>query len=383
MKRIAFVHDWFKANGGAEKVAGEILDTCNGDDVTVFTLFDHFRQRDHDEILKKFPVKTSLLQHVPFIHKIYRFTLPVMPWLMKRFDLKGYDMIISSSHAVAKGIGADPAILNICYCHSPMRYVWDMYDDYVAHHRYTRFFLYDWFIGKIRKWDLRTAGQVHYFIANSEHVRRRIANSYNRDAKVIYPPVRTGKFELNTASRGDYYLCLGRFVPYKKIDMIVKAFTRMPDRKLVLIGEGYGTRKFKALLKQYNNIEWLGYREDEEMIRYIQQAKACIFAAKEDFGILCVEVQACGTPVLALNYGGYQETVVDGVTGYLFPEQTEQSVIDAVVRFEAAPLTDHHTIRQHSLRFSDQRFREAFSAYVQECYVKFYSGTKSPSIVAA
>ena len=373
--KIAFVHDWFKANGGAEKVAGDILDIYKGDDVTVFTLFNHFKYADSQEILKNNKVKTSPLQHIPFIEKIYRFTLPVMPWLMKRFNVKGYDMIISSSHAVAKGIGADPAILNICYCHSPMRYVWDMYDDYVAHHAYARGFLYSWFINKIRAWDLRTANNVHYFIANSEHVSKRILNSYNRTSKVIYPPVRTDKFELNESARKDYYLCLGRFVPYKKIDMIVRAFTQMPDKKLVLIGEGYGTRKFKDLLQHHPNIEWLGYRKDEEMIQYIQEAKACIFAAKEDFGISCVEVQACGTPVIALDYGGYRETVVDGTTGYLFPEQEEQSVIDAVKKFGLHPLTDHRTIRENSLRFSDERFKQEFKEYVAECYNKFYHKT--------
>ena len=371
--RIAFVHDWFKANGGAEKVAGEILDIYQGEDVTVFTLFDKFKPADHAEILKNFPIKTSLLQQVPFIAKIYRYLLPIMPWLMKRFALKNYDIIISTSHAVAKGIGSDPGILNICYCHTPMRYAWDMYDDYVAHHAVGKFFLYKWFIHYIRKWDLKTADNVHYFIANSEHVKRRIRDSYNRDAKVIYPPVRTGKFALNEEKRKGYYLCLGRFVPYKKIDMIVRAFQQMPDKKLVLIGEGYGTKQFTEILEQSKNIEWLGYRKDEEMIRYIQKAKACIFAAKEDFGILCVEVQACGTPVIALDYGGYRETVNDGVSGYLFPEQNEESLIATIKEFEQNPLTDHKAIRANSLRFSDERFREEFSSYVKECYKEFYN----------
>ena len=370
--KIAFVHDWFKANGGAEKVAGEILDVYEGEDVTVYTLFNKFNESDRKEILKDHVVKTSLMQYIPFVSKIYRYMLPVMPWLMKQFRLKNYDLVLSTSHAVAKGIGADPSILNICYCHSPMRYVWDMYDDYVAHHAVGKFFLYKWFIHYIRKWDLKTAGNVHYFIANSEHVRRRIMASYNRDAKVIYPPVRTNKFALYEGERKDYYLCLGRFVPYKKIDMIVRAFQQMPDKKLVLIGEGYGTKQFTEILEHSKNIEWLGYRKDEEMIRYIQEAKACLFAAKEDFGILCVEVQSCGTPVIALDYGGYTETVNDGVSGYLFPEQDEESLIAAVNKFEQRPLTDHKAIRDNSLRFSDERFRQELKQYVDECYKTFY-----------
>ena len=370
--KIAFVHDWFRANGGAEKVAGEILDIYKGNDVTVYTLFDKFNQRDREEILKNHDIKTSVLQLVPFISKIYRYMLPIMPWLMKRFSLKNYDIILSTSHAVAKGIGSDPAILNICYCHTPMRYAWDMYDDYVAHHAVGKFFLYRSFIDYIRNWDLKTAKNVDYFIANSEHVRTRIRNSYHRDAKVIYPPVRIDKFELNENDRKDYYLCLGRFVPYKKIDMIVRAFQRMPEKKLVLIGEGYGTKQFTEILKRSKNIEWLGYRKDDEMIRYIQEAKACIFAAKEDFGILCVEVQACGTPVIALDYGGYRETVKDGESGYLFPEQNEISLIDAVQKFELNPLKDHRLIRANSVRFSDERFRKEFGDYVSECYKDFY-----------
>ena len=370
--KIAFVHDWFKANGGAEKVAGEILDIYKDENVTVYTLFNKFNERDRKEILRSSKIKTSVLQYVPFISKIYRYLLPIMPWLMKQFRLSDYDIIISTSHAVAKGIGCDSSILNICYCHTPMRYVWDMYDDYVEHHAIGRFFLYKWLINYIRKWDLKTAGNVHYFIANSEHVRRRIHNSYNRDAKVIYPPVRTSKFSLYTGPRKDYYICLGRFVPYKKIDMIVHAFQQMPDKKLVLIGEGYGTKKFTEILKSSPNIEWLGYKRDEEMIKYIQEAKASIFAAKEDFGILCVEVQACGTPVLALDYGGYRETVDEGVSGYLFAEQNEQSVIDCVHKFELQPLTQHEKIRENSLRFSDARFREELKEYVKECYGIFY-----------
>lgn len=369
--KLAFVHDWFKANGGAEKVAGSILDLYKNEDVTVYTLFDKFKPADHQEILKEFPIKTSPLQYIPQIDRIYRYLLPVMPWLMKRFQLRNYDLILSTSHAVAKGIGADPTILNICYCHSPMRYVWDMYDDYVAHHAIGKFFLYKWFIGKIRQWDLQTARQVHYFIANSQHIKQRIKNSYNRDSVVIYPPVRTDKFHLNDGVRKDYYLCLGRFVPYKKIDMIVRAFRQMPEKKLVLIGEGYGSKMFQELLTDAPNIQWLGYQDDTAMIKYIQEARACIFAAKEDFGIMCVEVQACGTPVLALNYGGYKETVQNGVSGYLFDEQTEMSVQQAVQKLEATPLTNSKAIRANALRFSEQRFQQEMGEFVKKCQVEF------------
>ncbi len=362
--KVAFVQDWFNANGGAEKVAGEILEVYKEDDVDVYALFNKFGPGPTKTILKGRKVHTSLLQYIPFITSIYRYFLPVMPWLMGRFRLKGYDVAIATSHAVAKGFSSDPSIPNICYCHTPLRPIWDMYDDYASSHKLGGSWFYRSFVAWLRKWDVATAGRVHFFIANSEHIRQRIARSYNRDSVVIYPPVRTGRFGLNEAPRKDYYMCPGRFVPYKKIDMVIRAFQQMPDKRLILIGEGWGASGFDEMLKGHPNIEWLGYREDAEMIQYMQEAKACIFAAKEDFGIMCVEAQACGTPVLALDYGGYKETVIDGVTGYLFAEQTEDAVIAAVRKMEAQPLTDHRSVRENALRFSDERFRKEFGDFV-------------------
>ena len=362
--RVAVIHDWFRANGGAEKVAGEIMDIFDEKDLEVFTLFNKFSKNAKNEILKDRKINVSMLQYIPFISKIYRYLLPVMPALMKHFDLRDFDLIISSSHAVAKGVKGGENTLHICYCHSPMRYVWDMYDDYVEHHAVGRLKLYSWFIGKMRKWDYETAKDVNYFIANSAHVSKRILNSYGMQATVIYPPVRVNKFELNEAEHGDYYLSMGRFVPYKKADLIIEAFQQMPDKKLFLIGEGYGTKKFRQLLKAHSNIIWLGYQDDAAMIRYIQGAKACIFAAKEDFGIMCVEVQACGTPVLALNYGGYRETVAEGISGYFFDKQDKESIINAVKKMEAYSLTDHKSIRENALRFSSERFKKELSAFI-------------------
>jgi hypothetical protein len=364
--KVALVQDWFNANGGAEKVVGEILETLREDDVEIYALFNKFGEEAKASVLKGKDVNVSLLQHVPFVSRFYRYFLPVMPWLMGRFHLTGYDLVISTSHAVAKGFKADPSIPSICYCHTPLRPIWDMYDDYAATHSLGSSFLYRNFVAWLRKWDVATAGRVDYFIANSKHIQQRIAKSYNRDSVVIYPPVRTGMFGLSTAPRQEYYMCPGRFVPYKKIDMVIRAFQRMPDKRLVLIGEGWGASGFDDMLKGHANIEWLGYRDDAEVIKYMQGAKACIFAAKEDFGIMCVETQACGTPVLALDYGGYKETVVDGVTGYFFQEQTEESVMAAVSKMEQQPLTNHDAIRRNALRFSDERFRSEFSSFVQQ-----------------
>jgi glycosyltransferase involved in cell wall biosynthesis len=376
--KIAVVQDWFNANGGAEKVAGEILTVFDKDDVTVYALFNKFGPEATASILKGKSVQVSLLQYVPFIARFYRYFLPFMPWMMGRFRLSGYDVIIAASHAVAKGFRSDPFILNICYCHTPLRPIWDMYDDYAATHSLGHSFIYRSFVGWLRRWDVKSAGKVHYFIANSHHIRQRIKKSYDRDAVVIYPPVRTEKFALNAGARKDYYMCPGRFVPYKKIDMVIRAFQQMPDKKLILLGEGWGASGFDEMLKGHPNIEWLGYREDAEVIKYMQEARACIFAAKEDFGIMCVEAQACGTPVLALDYGGYRETVVDGKTGYLFAEQTEESVIAAVNKMETNPLTDNVAIRANALRFSDERFRQEFSAFVTQAVAAHAAGTVHP-----
>ncbi len=363
--KVAFVQDWFNANGGAEKVAGAILDIYEKEDVDIYALFDKFPPQAREEILRNKPVRTSVLQYVPFIGKFYRYFLPFMPLLMKRFNLKGYDLIVSTSHAVAKGFRSDPKTLNICYCHTPLRPIWDMYDDYASGHWLGRSAIYKWYVEYLRRWDVASAKRVHYFIANSIHIQKRIRSSYGRESKVIYPPVRVDKFALSEAPRKDYYLCVGRVVPYKKMDMVVRAFQQIPDKKLVLIGEGWGTVAFETLLKGHDNIEWLGYRPDEEMVAYVQEARACIFAAKEDFGIMCVEVQACGTPVLALDYGGYKETVIDGETGYLFAEQTELGVVNAVQRFETRPISDHKRIRENAMRFSEERFRKEFVDFVK------------------
>jgi glycosyltransferase involved in cell wall biosynthesis len=371
--KIAFVHDWFKANGGAEKVAGVIIDMYSSEKPDIYALFNKFSKKDSTQILKNIPVKTSVMQRVPFIGSIYRFFLPLMPQIMQRFNLQGYRLILSTSHAVAKGFRSDGA-LHICYCHTPMRYIWDMHHDYASSQWLGTSVVYRQLINYLRRWDVATAKKVHYFIANSNHIAARIKASYGTDARVIYPPVRTDKFTVSPSPRKNYYLCVGRFVPYKKTDLVVRAFSQMPDLELVLIGDGYGTKKFKKLLGSALNIRWLGYQSDDVLLRYMQEARACIFAAKEDFGIMCVEAQACGTPVITLNYGGYKETVAAHKTGYFFDNQTEADIAAAVRYFEQYPLTQHGAIREHALQFSEQRFRHEFGDFVNECLRSFGSG---------
>jgi glycosyltransferase involved in cell wall biosynthesis len=247
-----------------------------------------------------------------------------------------------------------------------MRYVWFLREDYLSDTTWMKRQLLKFVVPFIRKWDMEQAQTVDFFIANSKHIQQHIAAIYKRESVCIYPPVQVDKFLLNTQPRKDYYLALGRFVAHKKIDVVIEAFRRMPEHKLVLIGDGHDAPYLKELLLDCPNIVWLGYQHDDELILYMQHAKACIFAAKEDFGIMCVEAQATGTPVLALRYGGYQETVIEGVSGYFFDRQDADAICAAVKTFELHPLNDHERIREHTLQFSAERFRDQFETFIKE-----------------
>lgn len=383
--KIALVHDWLRVNAGSEKVIRALCDIYEEDDLDLYTLFDSLSEHDRQVILgeKQLPVKVSPLQYFPFIKNIYRYLLPIMPSMIQRFKLdRRYEYVLSSSHAVAKGFQKEKGLMHICYCHTPMRYIWDLYEEYYQEAKCMKSVgkistsLYEKLINYLRKWDLESAKNVDFFIANSENVRRRIEKHYQKPAKVIYPPVRTDVFTLSLRPRQNFYLCVGRFVPYKKVDLIVRAFKEMPEQKLMLIGDGYDMPKIKKMIKHIPNVILLGYQSDEVLIQYMQQAKACVFAAREDFGIMCVEAQSCGTPVLALREGGYIETVTENVTGYFFDDQTEESIIRAVQQFEENPLKDHLAIRKHAEQFSTERFRKEMKSYIHDCILKF-NGQKS------
>lgn len=364
--KISLIHDWLRVNAGSEKVIREILSLYRNEDIELYTLFNKLSLPDGKDILQGKTCHTSLLHYVPWLDKIYKTLLPAMPFFIQSMHIRSSDLYLSSSHAIAKGFRLPPGKLHICYCHTPMRYAWYLYDDYLKDVGPFKKRLIEWIIPMIQRWDLRSAQQVDFFIANSKHISEQIRSIYGRDSVVIYPPVQTDQFKLNPNPRQDFYLAVGRFVPYKKMDTIIRAFLDMPERKLVLIGEGYDAGRSSKLIRQAKNIVWLGYQHDDELLLYMQNAKACIFAAKEDFGIMCVEAQSTGTPVLALDYGGYRETVQNGLSGYFFPEQTEASIREAVQRFEQSPLTDHMAIHRHAAQFSAERFRQEFSLFVRE-----------------
>jgi len=294
----------------------------------------------------------------------------LMPLAIEQLDLSGYDLVISSSHAVSKGVLTGPDQLHISYVHSPIRYAWDLQHQYLRESGLEtglKGWVAKWMLHKIRLWDYRTAAGVDHFVGNSRFIGRRIHKVYGRTSDVIYPPVDVAAFEL-CEQKQNYYLAASRLVPYKRMDLIVQAFARMPDKRLVVIGDGSEMPKLRAAATA--NIELLGYQPFAELKRHMQQAKAFVFAAEEDFGITPVEAQACGTPVIAFGKGGALETVIDSndasvATGVFFGEQTVDSLCDAVQRFELrSQAFEPQVCRRQAERFSIPRFRTEFEAYV-------------------
>jgi glycosyltransferase involved in cell wall biosynthesis len=360
--KVALVHEWLTTYAGSEKVLEIMLSEFP--DADLYCLIDHMPNQ-HRSRLKARSVHTTYLQRIPFVRYIYRDLLALMPFAIEQFDLSGYDVVISNCHAVAKGVITGPDQLHICYCYSPMRYAWDLQFQYLKElglTRGVRSLIARWLLHRIRTWDHRAAQNVDHFIACSSYIGRRIKKAYQREATVIYPNVAVDQFTIGGA-REDFYLTSSRMVPYKKMQLIVQAFASMPDRKLVVIGDGPQFRRCKNLAGA--NVEILGYQPHDVLLSYMQRARAFIFAAEEDFGITPVEAQACGTPVLAFGKGGAAETVVDGVTGLLFREQTVEAIHRVVEEFEALESSfEADVIRAHAVRFSTERFRHEFKQYV-------------------
>ncbi len=362
--KISLIHDWLRVNAGSEKVVREILSLYAHEDIALYTLFNKLPLGDRKDILQEKTCHTSMLQHLPGIEWYYKSLLPLLPFFIAHFSIRVSDIYITSSHAVAKGARIPRGKMHICYCHTPMRYAWYLHQDYMQQLPPIKKWLAQKIMPRIKKWDLKTSAGVTHFIANSKHIQQQILSIYGRESTVIYPPVQTHKFILNANPRQDFYLAVGRFVPYKKMDIIIKAFMAMPDKKLVLIGESQEGRKISKWIGSSKNIVWLGYQHDDELLLYMQNAKACLFAAKEDFGIMCVEVQSTGTPVLALDYGGYRETVKDGLSGYFFKEQKAEAIQLAVTHFESNPLRNHQEIHAWAQQFSVDVFNKIFSRFI-------------------
>ncbi len=354
--RIAVVHDFLYVYAGAERVLEQMIQLMP--QCEVFALFD-FLAEDSREFLAGKKVTTSFIQKLPLARRKHRAYLPFMPLAIEQLDLSGYDLVVSSSYLAAKGVITGPDQLHVCYCHSPARYAWDLQHQYLQRQRVgfgPKGMLARGILQYIRTWDARSAMGVDHFVANSQFIARRIRKVYRRPAEVIYPPVDTELFKPGD-ERADFYLTVSRLVPYKRIDIIVEAFNLMPDKKLVVVGDGPLMSELRKIAN--DNITLVGHQSEAELLRYMQLAKAFVFAAEEDFGIVPVEAMSCGIPVIAYGLGGVRETVRDGETGIFFDQQTAQSVVNAVRRFETQGLTnDTHSIRERAEQYTTKRFQE-------------------------
>ena len=370
--KVAVVHDWLVTYGGADRVLEQIL-ACYPD-ADLFSLVDFLPPNQRGFIHNK-QVTTSFLQHFPFSRKAFRRYLALMPLAIEQLDLSRYDLVISNSHSVSKGVLTGPDQLHICYCHSPMRYAWDLQHQYLQESGVGKGlggWLAKWLLHRIRLWDVRTANGVDEFIANSNFVARRIRKVYRRRAKVIYPPVDVSWFPLKS-EKEDFYLTVSRLVPYKRVNLILEAFNRMPNKKLVVIGGGADFRDHK--LNTQSNVRMLGFQSSEVVRQYMQGARGFVFAAEEDFGICVAEAQACGTPVIAFGKGGVLEIVRDisaeEPTGVFFDEQTPEAIMHSIQLFERErKLFDPRACRSNVMRFSNERFRKEFSEFCQESIAK-------------
>ena len=356
------MHDWLPVYGGAERVLEHILNVYPEADV--FSLVD-FIPPGQRAFLRDKPVTTSFIQRLPGAREHYRNYLPLVPLAIEQFDLSAYDVVISNSFAGAKGVITGPDQLHVCMCQSPVRYAWDMQHQYLTEAGLTkgvRAAIARLVLHYIRLWDVRTANGVDAFAANSEFIARRIWKTYRRESTVIYPPVDVDRFTPR-AQRDDFYLTASRLVPYKRIGLIVETFTRLA-LPLVVIGDGPDLEKIRR--RAGPTVRLMGWQSFDVLKDHMERCKAFVFAAIEDFGIVAVEAQACGTPVIAYGKGGVRETVVDGDTGIFYGEQTVESLGEAVRALEAGRLRfDPARIRANAERFHYRRFQEEFAALVE------------------
>lgn len=363
--KTAIVHDWLVNYGGAERVVEQML--LLYPDADIYTLV--YDEKKMGKIFPKEKVHTSSLQKIPMAEKLYTKFLSLMPKAFEEFDLTGYDLVIASSSCCAKGVITSPTTPFIAYIHSPMRYAWDLYYDYLKNSgRLTKFFMKRW-MPDIRKWDYISSQRIDTLVANSSYIARRIKKFWNRDAAVVYPPVDTDRLSVSDEAAGDYFVVFSRFVPYKRIDLAISACARL-DKKLIVIGSGSQEKELKLLAASCKNadIKFTGRISDSEVKAYLQKCRALIFCAEEDFGIIPVEAQACGRPIIAFGKGGALETVVNEKTGVFFEEQSVGSLVKAIEKFEKLDKENTFNpkkIREHAEKFSAENFRKNLSEQIR------------------
>lgn len=367
--KTAHVYEWLVTMAGGEKTLEAIYEAYPA---PIHTLV-HNRKAMAGSELANAEVHTSFLQKFPFAASCYRYFLPFFPLAVEQFDLSGYDLILSTSHAVAKGALTHPGQLHLCYCLTPMRYAWDLTHRYLEDLGPVQKALAKLTLHRMRNWDIASLNRVDHFAAISHYIASRIKKVYGRESTVIYPPVDVEKIPFQE-KKEDFYLAVSRFVPYKKIDLIVEAFAQTPERKLVVIGDGPEMSKVKQ--KARKNIEILGHRSDATVRDYMKRAKAFVFAAEEDFGIVVVEAQAAGTPIIAFGRGGARETVIEGKTGVFFEAQTVPSLTRALETFDRAEF-DPKALRAHAESFSKARFQREFKDFVTQKLSEFHENHHS------
>jgi len=373
--RVAIVHEWLGPYAGSEQAVAAMLEAFPGADLFA-TIHDPDEMRGTP--LEGMPVRTSFIQSLPGATKRYRSYLPLMPLAVEQFDLRPYDLVLSSSHAVAKGVLTRADQLHVSYVYTPARYAWDLYLDHLetsGMDRGLKSFAARVVLHYLRLWDRAAADRVDAYLAISAYVARRIGKIYRRSARVVYPPVEVGRYRADLP-REEFYVALSRFVPYKRMDLIVEAFSRM-GKPLVAIGDGPELERVRR--RAGPNVELLGYQPGEVVTDYLQRARALVFAAEEDFGMVPVEAQAAGCPVIAYGRGGVRETVIgwpaQGATGLFFESQTPEAIAKAIETFERnrSEFRPEECAR-NAQRFSKERFQQEFGAVIQEIWERFQRG---------
>jgi glycosyltransferase involved in cell wall biosynthesis len=365
--RTAIIHEWLVTMAGAESVLQSIYKLYPG---TIYTLF-HDPQGIVGAPFADAPIYMSMLQRLPFGKKHHRAFLPLYPMAIEQFDLRDHDLVISSSYAVAKGVLTSSDQLHICYCHSPMRYIWDLtfqYLDAAGLKGGLKSFIVRAIFHYIRMWDQSSAIRVNEFIANSHYIAHRIQKCYNRTAAVIYPPVDVDHFSVSK-TKDNYFITVSRLVPYKRIDLTILAFNEL-KLPLLVVGDGPSRKDLEKIA--HKNISFAGHCNEQELVGHLNKARAFVFSAEEDFGIVNVEAQACGVPVIALGRGGALETVIKDTTGLFFYRQDVQSIMTAVKEFCAKESSfDPQVIRRNAEQFPRSRFEREFKAFVDAAWERF------------
>lgn len=358
--KVAIVHDYLNQRGGAERVLECFIDLFPN--APIYTIISDLSIMP--EKIRNADVRHSFIQKIPFSKKHYKKMISWFPLAVEQFDLREYDVILSSSSAFAKGVITNPNQLNICYCYTPMRYVWDLYHQYVNEDITNPIFkrLLPSVLHKIRIWDQVSAQRVDHFIADSHNIAKRIKKYYGRDSDVIYPPVNLDRFSVTTRSE-DFLLIVSRLIPYKRVDLAIEACNRL-KQPLVIIGDGYDLPRLKAMAGP--TIQMLGYQPDEVSADYYSRCKGFILPGEEDFGITPLEAQACGKPVIAYGKGGALETVLDGTTGQFFYEPTADSLMQTIEKFNKITY-DPQACRDQALRFSEDSFKSLIYNKILQC----------------